>query len=200
MSANVRTAVSLKLWAFRLGVMFVALANSISFADQTWTYSVEISATVQASPPQITLHWENDDIYGVTNFTIYRKAKDATSWNLLTSLDGSTFSWTDSNVSVGSTYEYQILKGGANHVGYGYIYSGVDAPLIEKRGKLLLVVATNGIESLSTELSRLQSDIIGDGWQVIRHDVSSNNTPSSERSSCLSFRTRSDSTIRFSRL
>jgi len=181
MSANVRIPVSLKLWAFRLGV-FVALANSISFADQTWTYSVEISATVQMSPPQITLHWENDDIYGVTNFTIYRKAKDATSWDSLTSLDGSTFSWTDSNVSVGSTYEYQIFKGGANHVGYGYIYSGINAPLIEHRGKLLLIVATNGLENLSTELSRLQSDIIGDGWQVIRHDVSSNDTPTSIKS------------------
>jgi len=150
--------------------------------DETWTYTVQISAAVQLSPAQITLNWENDDVYGVTNFTIYRKSKNATSWTSFVSLNGSTFNWTDVNVSVGSTYEYQIFKGAANHVGYGYIYSGINAPLIENRGKLLLIVATNGLESLSNELARLQSDIIGDGWQVIRHDVSSNDTPASVKS------------------
>ena len=180
MIANLRIPASVKIWA--LVPLTVALANSNSIADETWTYCVELSANVQVSPPQITLHWENDDIYGVTNFTIYRKSKNATSWNFLDSVDGSTFSWTDSNVSAGSTYEYQVFKGAANHVGYGYIYSGIQAPLIESRGKLLLIVATNGLDSLSTELARLQSDIIGDGWQVIRHDVSSNDTPANVKS------------------
>jgi hypothetical protein len=177
-----KVSVSLKLWALRCAAATLALSASNVIADETWTYSVEISATVQASPPQITLHWENDDIYGVTNFTIYRKAKNATSWNFLTSLDGSTFNWTDPNVSAGSTYEYQMFKGASGHVGYGYIYSGINASLIENRGKLLLMVATNGLDSLSNELARLQSDIIGDGWQVILHNVSSNDTPASVKS------------------
>jgi len=160
----------------------VVIATLHAVADETWTYCVEISATIQTSPPQITLHWQNDDIYGVTNFTIYRKAKEATSWNFLTNLNGSTFTWTDPNVTVGSTYEYQIFKGASGHVGYGYIYSGVNASLIDNRGKLLLIVATNGLDTLSNELSRLQSDIIGDGWQVIRHNVSSNDTPATVKS------------------
>ena len=29
-------------------------------ADSTWVYAVQISATVQVSPPQITLSWEPD--------------------------------------------------------------------------------------------------------------------------------------------
>jgi hypothetical protein len=174
--------VPVNLWTLRCATALTILSAPRLIADQTWTYSVEISATVQTSPPQITLHWENDDIYGVTNFTIYRKAKDATSWNFLTSLNGSTFSWTDPNVSVGSTYEYQIFKGASGHVGYGYIYSGINASLIENRGKLVLMVATNGLDSLSNELARLQSDIVGDGWQVIRHDVSSNDTPANVKS------------------
>jgi hypothetical protein len=174
--------VPVNLWTLRCATALIILSAQRLIADETWTYSVEISATVQVSPPQITLHWENDDIYGVTNFTIYRKAKDATSWNFLTSLNGSTFSWTDPNVSVGSTYEYQIFKGASGHVGYGYIYSGINASLIENRGKLVLMVATNGLDSLSNELARLQSDIVGDGWQVIRHDVSSNDTPANVKS------------------
>jgi len=113
MTATVKIPVSVKYWALPLGAIVLALAHSNANADETWTYSVEISATAQVSPPQITLHWENDDIYGVTNFTIYRKGKNGTSWNYLTSLDGSTFSWSDPNVSVGATYEYQIFKGAA---------------------------------------------------------------------------------------
>jgi Fibronectin type III domain. len=166
----------------RCAAALLALSASNLIGDETWTYSVQISATVQPSPPQITLHWENNDIYGVTNFTIYRKAKNATSWNLLTNLNGSTFSWTDPNVSVGSTYEYQIVKGASGHVGYGYIYTGINAALIENRGKLLLMVATNGLDTLSNELVRLQSDITGDGWQVIRQNVSSNDTPANVKS------------------
>jgi hypothetical protein len=179
MTATVRIPLSRKFSALCLSFIVFAQAPLHAKADETWTYSVELSATIQTSPPQITLHWENDDIYGVTNFTIYRKAKNATSWNFLTNLDGSTFTWNDPNVSVGSTYEYQVIKGASGHVGYGYIYSGINASLLENRGKLLLMVATNGLGSLSNELARLQSDITGDGWQVIRHDVSSNDTPAS---------------------
>jgi len=64
----------------------------------------------------------------------------------------------------------------------GYIYAGINAPLIESRGKLILIVASESAIGLDNELARLQSDLTGDGWQVIRHDVSSNDTPASVRS------------------
>ncbi len=162
---------------------FLLFCGSQIFAeDATWTYTVQISATVQTAPPQITLNWENDDPYGVQSFSIYRKAKDATSWNFLTTLSASTFSWTDTSVSVGSAYEYQIIKAASGHTGYGYIYAGINFPLTENRGTCLLVVATNSTIGLDNELARLQSDLTGEGWFVIRHDVSSNQTPLSVRS------------------
>lgn len=160
--------------------LFLA-AMPLSAEDATWTYTVQISATVQTSPPQITLNWENNDPYGVQSFSIYRKAKDATSWNFLTTVSASTFSWTDSSVAVGSAYEYQIIKTASGHTGYGYIYAGLNFPLTENRGTCLLIVATNSTISLDTEVARLQSDLAGDGWLVIRHDVSSNQTPLSVR-------------------
>src|SRR5437764_7033720 len=88
-------------------------------ADDTWVYAVQISATLQVSPPQITLHWEPDS-YGVNSFTVYRKAKDATAWGApLATLPGSALSFTDAGVSAGSTYEYGIVK--AASLGYtGY--------------------------------------------------------------------------------
>jgi len=41
------------------------------------------------------------------------------------------------------------------YTGYGYIYAGIDAPMIENRGELILIVAAD-TGSLSGELTRLQ--------------------------------------------
>jgi len=146
--------------------------------DSTYVYTVQVSATVQASaPPQITLNWEPDP-YGANSYAIWRKAKSDTNWGpVIATLPGSALSYTDTNVAVGVAYEYQFIKQATlGYIGTGYIYSGIDAPLTESRGKLLLIVATNSTASLSSELARLQSDLTGDGWQVIRHDVSTNDT------------------------
>lgn len=152
-------------------------------ADSTWVYAVQISATVQLQPAQITLSWEPDQ-YGANSYTIYRKTKTASSWGSpIAVLAGSVSNYTDANVVAGSTYEYQIIKAATlGYSGYGYIYSGIQAALTESRGKLVLVVGTNSTGPLSAELGRLQSDLVGDGWQVIRHDISSNQTPDAVRS------------------
>src|SRR5437016_5057459 len=99
-------------------------------ADSTWVYAVQISASVQASPPQITLRWEPDP-YGANSYTVYRKSRDANSWGSGTALAGSAGSFVDNNVAVGSTYEYAIVKAASlGYTGYGYIYAGVNASLV----------------------------------------------------------------------
>jgi hypothetical protein len=114
---------------------------------------------------------------------VYRKARDAASWgNPIASLPGSTSSYTDFDVSVGATYEYGVSKNAVlGYQGFGYIYSGINAGLVESRGTLVLVVAANIAGSLAGELDRLQSDLVGDGWQVLRHDVSVDDTPDAVR-------------------
>src|SRR6185369_9466856 len=130
----------------------------------------------------ILLSWPEDP-FGADSYTVYRKAKDTTSWGSGIALPGSATNYLDTTVAVGATYEYQIVKAATlGYTGYGYIYSGINAPLIEDRGKLILIVATNSTAPLSNELARLQSDLAGDGWRVVRHDVSSNQTPASVRS------------------
>jgi hypothetical protein len=147
--------------------------------DQTYDYTVQISAVVQTNPARITLSWPSD-VYGANSYTVYRKTKTATSWGTGTALPGTATSYVDNNVSVGSAYEYQVYEPSSiGHHCYGYIYAGIDAPMIENRGKLILVVATNSAIGLDSELQRLESDFVGDGWSVIRHDVSSNDTPAS---------------------
>ncbi|HTD86440.1 MAG TPA: fibronectin type III domain-containing protein, partial [Candidatus Binatia bacterium] len=65
--------------------------------------------------------------------------------------------------------------------GYGYIFAGIEAPLTEARGKLILIVDNSQANSLSNELVRLESDLTGDGWTVVRHDVSRTDSPVSIR-------------------
>src|SRR3954463_13191179 len=146
-------------------------------AEDTWRFSVQITATVQTSPARITLNWLQDK-YGVNSWTIYRKAKADTGWGLVTTLGGSITTYADNNVTVGSSYEYKIVKAATGgYSGYGYIYAGINAPLVDSRGKVILVVDNSFSGSLSNELATMQSDLAGDGWTVVRRDVSRNDTP-----------------------
>src|SRR5947207_5118895 len=161
--------------------LLLALGGQSVKADSTWVYAVQITASVQVSPPQITLRWEPDQ-YGANSYTVYRKTEDATSWGSGTALAGTASSYVDTAVAAGSTYEYRIVKAASQgYTGYGYIYTGINAPLVDSRGKVVLVVDNTYSAQLTNELARLQSDLAGDGWTVVRRDVSRADTPSSVR-------------------
>jgi hypothetical protein len=179
------------LWRYFTGLFLIGsllcllgtlIQENVHGAELTFVYAVQISAEPQVSPPQITLNWIPDPL-GANSYTLYRKAKSDTSWGNGTILSGSTSSYIDTSVAPGMTYEYQIVKSSViGYTGYGYIYTGINAPLTEERGKLVLIVATNSTVGLSSELARLESDLTGDGWRVLRYDVSSNDAPSSVKS------------------
>ncbi len=164
--------------ACALPFLFVPAANS----DSTFVYAVQLSAVVQRAPPQITLNWEADP-FGANTYTIYRKAKEDTDWGTpLAVLPGSQTSYSDTGIILGVPYEYQVVKAATlGYKGYGYIFSGIEVPVTENRGTVILVVATNSTAGLDFELGRLQQDLVGDGWTVLRHDVSSNATPQDVR-------------------
>jgi len=113
-------------------LLLCALAQPLQ-ADDTFVYAVQISATVEISPPQITLQWETDP-YGAANYTIFRKTRDATSWGNGISLPGSASRYTNVDVTFGSAYEYQIIKNASlGYMGSGYIYAGLATPLTALR-------------------------------------------------------------------
>src|SRR5687767_7873953 len=158
----------------------VALMCASLRADNTFVYAVQISAAVQTSPPRIQLRWEPDP-YGARSYTVFRKGRNATAWGPGTVLPGHATGYTDTKVVVGGHHEYQVVKAGPGYTGYGYIYAGINAPLRDTRGKLILIVANTYAAALAPELARLKSDLIGDGWQVIRHDVSPSDSPAKVR-------------------
>jgi hypothetical protein len=150
--------------------------------DSTWEYAVRVTATVQTSPPQISLTWAQDSNGTPLSYDVSRKAVTDTSWGPATTLSGSTTTFVDSSVSVGATYEYQVHKRASDYDGWGYIYSGINVPLVENRGKVLLIVDNTFASDLSSELMRQQQDLAGDGWTVIRHDISRSDSVTSVKS------------------
>src|SRR5688500_6673357 len=145
--------------------------------ENTWDYSVQVSSAVQVSPPKVTLTWPQDTMGVPSSYTVYRKAPDSTSWGAGTTLSGSTTSFTDTSVASGQTYEYRIVKAASSYTGYGYIQTGVAAPVVDSRGKVVLVVDNTIASALSSELSLLQQDLAGDGWVVVRRDVGRTDSP-----------------------
>jgi hypothetical protein len=145
-----------------------------------------VSAAVQESPPQITLSWDTVP-YGAANYTVYRStaiggfAGGGGSWTAIASgLTGTSYG--DNTVQLGTNYEYRIGRTGTQFDGDAYLDTGIEVPLVESRGQLVLIVDDTYTTSLATEISQLISDLTGDGWLVLRHDVSRTATPASVRS------------------
>ena len=144
--------------------------------------AVRANAVVQKSPARITLTWSADD--KATEYKIFRKlkAENTSKFAILSTITtgaATAASYTDNAVQAGVAYEYKIRKTTANPsaTGEGYVLAGIEVPATEYRGKLVLLVRNTHAAALSTELNRLQQDLIGDGWQVIRHDIADNQTP-----------------------
>jgi hypothetical protein len=138
--------------------------------------AVRVSAVVRRSSPQIKLVWSAINTQAVS-YTIWRKTSADFGWGTPLATLPSTLAteYADNTVAVGTAYEYRIRRNSTS--GEGYISAGIDVPAIESRGTVVLVVDNTHTTALATELSLLQSDLQGDGWQVLRHNVAPTATP-----------------------
>ncbi len=139
--------------------------------------SVLVSAVVRRSPAQVRLTWSSPTTQPAT-FTVYRRGKGERSWGppLLVSTTAIT-SYDDNAVIVGVPYEYRVVRNSNMYSYDGHTFSGIEVPAIERRGTLVLVVDNTHAAYLAPELTQLQSDLVGDGWQVLRHDVTPTLSP-----------------------
>lgn len=155
--------------------LFGVLLAAAQFSSSALTipprlYTVEVSANIQRSPATIHLRWPADS-YAVS-YSVSRKAPGSTTWTLIANLPGTATEFIDSAISLGAAYEYGILKQtSVGYAGSGYIYTGIDAPFVEFRGTVILIVDSTWASHLAPELHRLQMDLVGDGWSVLRYDV-----------------------------
>ena len=154
-----------------LAPSFVLIAALALAQTSSQRAAVQISATVQASPPRITLAWPT--MGSTTGFTIYRKLKSGTSWgSAIATPAANDLSWQDNSVSVGVAYEYRVVRVSNGVSGNGYICTGIEVPPVDYRGKVVLLVDNTIAAALSSELLQLEQDLRADGWGVLRSDVS----------------------------
>lgn len=141
--------------------------------------ALALEADAQASPPQITVKWPGWPASTTNSYTVYRRAPGGTTWGTaVATLPKTATNYVDTTVSVGTVYEYRVSRAPTSGAtAHGYIYSGIDVPLVENRGKIILVVDNTMAAPLAVELARLTRDLAGDGWEVIRRDVARNASP-----------------------
>src|ERR1700722_19496714 len=121
-------------------LLALLLGCNLSFAQVAEDYAVELSATVQTTPAQITLKWKRLTV-DTPNYTIWKKAKTATAWGSpIATLTAADSTYADTAVIVDSAYEYEVMAAGTALNSYGYIYAGIKSPAIFNKGTLLLLI------------------------------------------------------------
>ena len=157
-------------------IAILRFSTPFVFAATTKEYAVLVQATVVENPPTIVLSWPLEP--KATGYQISRKLRTEAAWSPAVSNTGKATSWTDSNVTLGTKYEYQIKRTStiaasltSALTSYGYVCAGIHIPVVDHRGTVILVVDDTQAAPLFSELLRLRDDLLGDGWTVIRHDV-----------------------------
>src|SRR5688500_10357943 len=89
-------------------------------------FGIELTASTQESPPRITLNWVNN--WDGQQYHVRRKIKTASAWEPGVVLSSAATSFTDTNVMVGTAYEYSISKYASLDPQTGYIFAGIRAP------------------------------------------------------------------------
>jgi hypothetical protein len=136
---------------------------------------VHLNTSVTENPAAISFTW--DAIAGDSIISVYRKSKDAANWgDAIAVLQPDAKEYTDNNVKEGVEYEYKIIKKRDALIGKTLIFvmAGIRCKEIEYRGKIIMLVDSSFVDSLRSELRRFETDLIGDGWDILRKDISRN--------------------------
>jgi hypothetical protein len=171
-------SVSKFLTSLTAALLAVAESQALDPKD----YAVNATVQISDSPPQIKILWPGTDL--ARQYIIRRKSVSDNSWSApLATLPGDATGFSDFNIAPGATYEYEIQEDtniypypngdSADWVSaYTYICAGVNADVVDFRGKVLLVADSSVASALSNEISTFTQDLVGAGWQVRRRDVS----------------------------
>lgn len=157
-----------------LGLLFILLSIFPAHA-QNWALerTVQIRAEVQESPAQITLKWESSSY--TTGQRLFRRAVGSNDWGTaIATLTASDSSYTDTDVSLNTAYEYLINRdlsltepyssSGATVITNAGIYSGIKLAPKHTRGNMLILITQSLMDSLGPEMMQLRKDLLGDGW------------------------------------
>ncbi|HEX7863039.1 MAG TPA: fibronectin type III domain-containing protein, partial [Verrucomicrobiae bacterium] len=150
--------------------------NFTSFALDAREYAVEISVEVLSSPFALRLNWQPSSI--ARTYTIRRRPFGTTDWGgAIATLPGTATQYTDTAVSSGNAYEYEVqLETTVRNSGwvyaYGYVLAGGNVAWPDLKGKVILIVDDVAAGSLGNEIAAFQRELLAAGWFPIRRDLS----------------------------
>ncbi len=159
-----------------LAALLFCMGNTAKSQNYGKLCSLEMTADANPNPQQIRLNWPlRDDI---KSYSLQRKAVGTP--NLTVNLPATSTGYTDAAAQSGIAYEYKLVGyplTAGNPTAYGDVLAGIEAPMVETRGGVLLVIASNVAEPLAPELDTLAADLVGDGWTVDRLTVAETDSP-----------------------
>ncbi|MCB1098758.1 MAG: hypothetical protein KDN22_24510 [Verrucomicrobiae bacterium] len=96
----------------------------------------------------------------------------------MASLTNGETSWIDGSALPGIAYEYAVVREFASAPGRatGYLLAGYNVELLAG-GRVILIVTDSVAGALEAELERWCEDLVGDGWSVIKREVSESASP-----------------------
>ncbi len=154
----------------RLPVVATVLLATALAAQTPDQAALQVTTTAQTSPPALMFQWPFDAT--ATAYRYVRRTPGAIAWGAFTLIPGggAITSWTDTAVVPGQRYEYLFQKNGGT-LARSLLVAGIEADPIESRGAIVLLVDASMVAPLGSRLDRLEQDLAGDGWLVLRHDV-----------------------------
>lgn len=142
-----------------------ALAVVIPAAAQDYgkLYSVPVTAAADHAAGAVTLSWPaRTDMQW---WKVYRLTNGVSS--LLATLPATATGYTATGLSGGQTHDLRVAgRTTASKTLTGAVRAGFEVPLRSDRGGLFLVVEESVAAALDPEISRLRSDLSGEGWKV----------------------------------
>ena len=92
-------------------------------------------------------------------------------WQQIGSIRSFARIFRDTEFRPGIAYEYRVSRPSKERIETGYWTAGTNLESNDKSGIALLVVDETIAGELAARLERFRLDLVGDGWEVIRHDV-----------------------------
>jgi hypothetical protein len=119
-----------------------------------------LSAEPSSDQTRILMKWR----YTPNQALDLKRSTDGINWTVLTN---STIvrSFTDPSPQSGQRYIYGLFSYNTNLV--AQTTAGLNMPAVENRGRILLLVDTYLSSALTTNISQLQQDLVGDSWTVV---------------------------------
>lgn len=122
-----------------------------------------------ATDDGIRLVWDTAKPRFAGNVEISRRALGQTgrgSWQVIAPALGPVLAHADTTAAPGTAWEYRVRRLGREVIDQGFYAAGNHVPLPDRRGTVVVVTEAALATPLAAELTRLEDDLAGEGWNV----------------------------------